>query len=174
MEEKHVQIYDTIQHDFVRHYICPYLVTMSIKNDASRKRERGENDEQLHFNPQIDDDLLDRQRTNDSYLFDAAKSFRSHPIEGNFDCPSSSAWFDYYQEFFSTICINEYHREQKGGSQYRQGQEIRRSSRRRKQSNQFEHILHEWLPKDQCDQVVEKWKHSFDGMGWKTETLPLL
>ena len=170
-EEELCQIYDTIQHDFVKDYMCPYLVTMSIKNGAFRKRKQ-RNDE-LVFDPQIDDKLRELQKINKNHLCDTAEQFQQHHIEGNFDCPTSRAWLEYYQEFISTVCINEHHRQRKGGSQYRQGREIRRSTRGRN-SNNFEHILTGWLQDDHCETIVEKWKNSFNGMGWKADTLPLL
>merc|ERR1712129_167169 len=172
-EEDYCQIYDTIQHEYVKQYICPYLVGQTIKNYSSQKRKQIDNDNELKFEPKLGDDLGDRIYFSECKKYYCAEQFRKHAIEGNFDNPSSIEWFEYYQEFISTICINEHHRQKIGGTQYRQGQEVRRSSRR-KSCNQFEHILKGWLTDDDCQSIVQLWKQSFDGMGWKTDTLPVL
>merc|ERR1712228_930292 len=92
-EEELCEIYDSIQHEYVTHYICPYLVTMSIQQRKQKK------DRIIKFEPKLDDILEDAQRKNNLSLYDSAKLFRQHPIEGNFDCPTTRAWFEYYQEF---------------------------------------------------------------------------
>ena len=58
-----------------------------------------------------------------------------------------------------------------GGSQRHNGAAIRRSRRR---NTFFEHQLNAWLTEEQWTCIVNKFKQSFEGMGWKSDTLPTL
>merc|ERR1719461_879961 len=78
-EEKYCQIYDTIPHDFVKHYMCPYLVSMAIKNGSTRQLKR-KSDECIQFAPKLGDDLNDRQWCSELKIYQCAEQFRRHPI----------------------------------------------------------------------------------------------
>lgn len=159
-------IYDTVQHDYLREHISPYLVTSAIQMGSNNNTVTVKN-----FEPQLICDLHDRQMVNGLHQYNAAAAFRKRANEGNFDGPTTRAWFEYYHEFITTVCIKEYHREKAGGSSYRNGREIRRS---RRKSTLFEHVLKGWIDKDECTKIAHQWKDSFEGMGWKTDTLPVL
>merc|ERR1712154_299501 len=96
------QIYDTVQHEYLKHYISPFLVTLAIRIGAVRQ-----NNKITHFKPKLLDNLSDEQQINNRHKYGVAESFRQHPIDGNFDFPTTRAWFDYYHEFVSTVCISE-------------------------------------------------------------------